>query len=215
MKMRKLMLLFAVILPMPLYAAPSALVEDVDAADAGVQMLDFLSPGQVVDLGAEGRLSLGYLHTCVQEHIKGGTVTIGAEQSEISGGEVSRSKTQCDGAGLSLAANQAVHSGAVAMRGHDTEAQAKLEVHDLSPLFLLPKAGKVVIKRLDQTGERHKFNIADQGAKPIPLDLAKQQVQLAAGGKYMISASGVAQIFTVAKDAATGQVGTLGRLVPF
>ncbi|MBF0256227.1 MAG: hypothetical protein HQL47_07160 [Gammaproteobacteria bacterium] len=196
-------------------AAPAALVEDIEAAGAKLQMLDFVSPGDVVELGADGRLSLGYLNSCVQEQITGGKVTVGDEQSQVEGGEVSRSKTQCDGGSLALAANQAVHSGAVAMRDIDTEAAAKLTVHDLSPLFILPKGGKVVIKRVDQTGERHRFQIEEKSAGATRLDLAAEKVQLAAGGKYMITAGGVAMIFQVAKDAESGKVGTLGRLVPF
>ncbi len=198
-----------------LWAAPAALVEDVSAQGAKVQMLDFVSPGDVVDLGADGSLSLGYLNSCVQEQITGGTVTVGEHESQVTGGKVERSTTQCDGGGLALAANQAVHSGAVAMRDIGTETKLKLTVHDLSPLFLLPKAGKVVIKRVDQTGERHRFRIKSEGDERATLDLHKEQVKLAAGGEYMITAGGIALVFQVASDATTGKVGTLGRLVPF
>lgn len=196
-------------------AAPAALVEDISGQVSGVQLLDFVAPGQVLDLGQGGKLTLGYLASCVREQISGGQVTVGKEQSEVSAGAVQRHKTQCDGGRLALAANQAMHSGAVALRDIDPKAEPSLTLHHVSPLILLPKPGRVVIKRIDQTGERHKIEVA-QGPSARPrLDLAEHKIQLAAGGKYMISVGGVALIFQVDKQAGQDQANTLGRVLPF
>jgi hypothetical protein len=196
-------------------AAPAALVEDVSIDSAGVQMLDFVSPGQVIDLGVEGKLTLGYLSSCVQEQISGGKVTVGQSQSQVVGGEVSRNKTQCDGGGLSLSAEQAMHSGAVAMRAIGSVTASSLLIHHVSPLLLLSKAGRVTIKRIDKTGERHKFTVSKaQSPGRVHLDLAAEQVRLIPGGQYMITASGVAKIIDVAPDASEAGNAMLGRVVP-
>jgi hypothetical protein len=195
-------------------AAPAALVEEIEASGSSLQMLDFVSAGDKIDLGADGRLILGYLKSCVQEQIQGGQVVVGEQQSEVNGGQVRRSTTQCDGGQLSLAANQAVHSGAVAMRDVETDTQAKLVLHDLSPLFRLPKAGKVVIKRLDQVGERHKFQVKGPTKGAPTLDLAQEGLKLSAGATYMISAPGASLIFRLDPAASSGKAGLLGRLVP-
>ena len=42
----------------------SAVVEEVGAGVAGVQLMDYVEPGQVIRLGAADRLVLGYLKSC-------------------------------------------------------------------------------------------------------------------------------------------------------
>ena len=44
--------------------SPSAVVEEVGAGVAGVQLMDYVEPGQVIRLGAANRLVLGYLTSC-------------------------------------------------------------------------------------------------------------------------------------------------------
>jgi hypothetical protein len=44
--------------------SPSAVVEEVGAGVAGVQLMDYVEPGQVIRLGAADRLVLGYLKSC-------------------------------------------------------------------------------------------------------------------------------------------------------
>jgi len=44
--------------------SPSAVVEEVGAGVAGVLLMDYVEPGQVIRLGAADRLVLGYLKSC-------------------------------------------------------------------------------------------------------------------------------------------------------
>jgi len=71
---------------MVLAAAPVALVEDV-AGTTALEVLDYVSEGQVVDLGRDGSLTLGYLASCVHEKIVGGRVTIGKKEEREQGQE--------------------------------------------------------------------------------------------------------------------------------
>lgn len=196
-------------------AAPVAMVEDVNSATAKVQLLDFLEPGTEIDLGTEGELILGYMNSCVQEQIKGGQVTVGENESNINKGSIVRNTTPCDGGRLALAANQAVHSGAVAMRDIAKDPQPTLTVHDVSPLLILPKAGKLTIKRIDSKGEkRFKKRIKPNDSERYSVDLAKEEKQLTPGATYMISIGGLAKVVKIAEDATHGKVSMMGRLIP-
>lgn len=195
-------------------AGPVALVEDV-AGTSAARAFDYLAEGQVLDLGASGTMSVGYLGSCVHEEIKGGRVTIGSKESTVKNGKVTRVKVPCDGGRLVLAANQAVQSGATAVRDIELKGEPKVVVYDTSPLIFLPKSGRVVIKRVDMPGERHALETAD-GADPKPrLDLAAANIMLVPGGTYMVSVGGMAQVFRVATEATSGNVPMLSRIVPF
>jgi hypothetical protein len=85
---------------------PVAIVEDIESQSAGVELLDYVSAGQVIRLATSDRLVLGYLRSCWQETIIGGTVTVAAEQSEVRDGKIERVKIRCDGAGIQLTFEQ-------------------------------------------------------------------------------------------------------------
>src|SRR5205085_262867 len=75
---------------------PTAIVESVTGSVAGAEVLDYVSPGKVIKLGGNGSIVLAYLASCLRETITGGVVIVGAEQSQVSLGEVSREKPSCD-----------------------------------------------------------------------------------------------------------------------
>jgi hypothetical protein len=97
-------------------AEPVALVEDVSGTAGGVEFMDYLAAGREIQLHAQDRLVLDYLRSCWRETITGGTVTVGAEQSVVKGGTVSRDKVECDGGKMRLSADQAAKSGVVVFR---------------------------------------------------------------------------------------------------
>jgi hypothetical protein len=79
------------LLMMPMGAnAQVALVEDVNSKSAGVQSMDYVAAGKQIRLGNQDTLVLSYLKSCWRETIAGGTVTVGAEQSDVAGGHVER-----------------------------------------------------------------------------------------------------------------------------
>lgn len=66
-----------------------AVVEAVEGApQAGLQFMDYVFAGQTVTLGQRGRLMLSHLSGCLVEDITGGTVTVAAEGSGVSGGRL-------------------------------------------------------------------------------------------------------------------------------
>lgn len=76
--------------------SPAAIVEEASAGRSDIQAMDFLSKGQTVFLKEGEGLTLVYLSSCLQETITGGTVTIGARQSIVTGGDVERVNVICD-----------------------------------------------------------------------------------------------------------------------
>lgn len=195
-------------------AAPAALVEDIAGAKSPVRALDYLNAGQTVDLGAKGTMTIGYLASCVQERIVGGLVTIGKDQSKVDKGQVERSSTRCDGNLLALTGSQAVHSAAVAVRKVDGEAEQVLTVYHVSPMIILPKGGKIVVKRVDVPGERHEFQVESAADAQPHVDLAAAKVALTPGGTYMVVVGIRGRNFRIA-DNATAEGALVGRLVPF
>jgi hypothetical protein len=82
-----------------------ALVENV-SGDSGVEFMDYVHPGQVISLGSGDTVVLGYLQSCVRETITGGVVTVGATQSEVQAGTVSRTRVECDAGRTSVTTEQ-------------------------------------------------------------------------------------------------------------
>lgn len=198
-----------------LVAAPAALVESVENSQPPLALFDFLEPGTVIDLGANGQLGLGYLSSCVQEEIRGGRVTIGERQSTVTNGQLSRTQLACDGQQLALAANESVSSGAMAFRAFGAnDDKTPITVHSRTPVITLPGPGKVTIKRIDESGERHRLRIAGEPGKALKVDLLEQGITLTAGGRYMVSSQGRTAIFQVDAGASAGARPLLERIVP-
>src|SRR5690348_6222463 len=64
--------------------APVAVVENVEGKVTGAAFMDYMVPGQVIKLGAGGKIVLGYMKSCWHEEISGiGTVIVGTEQSSV------------------------------------------------------------------------------------------------------------------------------------
>src|SRR5260370_42638042 len=84
-----------------------ALVENVTGNPAGVEFMDYLETGKIIELGPRDPIVLSYMSSCVRETITGGTVTIGTDQSEAQGAKVARIKVPCDAGKMVLASKQA------------------------------------------------------------------------------------------------------------
>jgi hypothetical protein len=201
--------------------APVAIVEYVDSKSAGVEFMDYLSPGRVVQLAAGDKLVLGYLKSCWRETIVAGKVKVGAEQSEVVGGKVERTKVACDGGKMKLSSEQAQKSGAMAFRAPPKKGAAQaaqFTIYGLSPVIEARTAGRLVIERLDQSGEKLEIDIAGpQLLRGAFFDLAKTDKALSAGGIYSVSFAGQQAVFQVdpyAKPGAEPVVGRLLRLSP-
>lgn len=200
---------------------PVAIVEQVESRTAGVEMMDYLDAGRVVTLAPNDKLVVGYLKSCWQETIAAGTVTIGTEQSEVRNGKIERSKVACDGAHASLSAEQLKKSGAMAFRAKPKKGAlppVQATLYGLSPVIEAKTAGKLVIERLDQAGDKIELDVGGPSMlRGAFFDLAKANTELAAGGVYRASLGDKEVVFKIdalAKAGAGPLVGRLLRLAP-
>lgn len=200
----------------PVAAAPAAIVEDVVGSVAGIDVLDYVDAGKVIELKGNGSLVLGYLKSCIRETIRGGTVKVGTEQSEVTGGKVERKTSPCDGGKLQLTAEQAGKSGAMVFRrapGTAAPAAAELTLHATSPVVTLskgPASGTLVFDRLDKPAQP--ISVALSALKT---DLAKKGIELAPGGLYRASQGQQSIVVRVDAKAASGGGPVVGRLIQF
>ena len=205
--------------PLPARAqAPVAVVEDVNSKSAGVEFMDYVAPGKVIRLAPADTLVLGYMNSCWQESITGGTVTVGAAQSAVTGGKVQREKTACDGGKMQLSEQQASKSGAVVFRGapKPSTAQPQLVLYGLSPVIDIKGGGHLVIERLDRPGERLEADVAGQQLfRGSFYDFAKAGQALKAGGVYRASVGARQIVFKVDPEARPGNGPIIGRLLRF
>jgi len=198
--------------------SPAAVVEELAGNVPGVAFMDYVDPGQVIRLGAHDRIVLGYLKSCWRETITGGTVTVGAEQSEVAGGEVARAKVACEGGKMMLSAELAGKSGAMVFRQAPKPQPVALlhpefTLYGLSPVFEVRPPGKLVIERLDQRGERHELAITEQDLmRGAFFDCAKAGLALAPGGIYRAKFADRELVFKIDPDAKPGDAPLLGRL---
>jgi hypothetical protein len=202
--------------------APVAIVEDVSATGAGVEVFDYLDAGRTLDLGADGLLVLGYLGSCVREEIRGGRVTVGTARSTVAGGTVAREKSECDGGRVALSSAQAGKSGAMAFRrapaarGAVALPEAERTLFGASPLIEVTAAGTLVIERLDAAGERLEAALAPgMLARGTFHDLARADVALAPGGLYRATFGDRSVVFRVDPFAKPGRTPMVGRLLRF
>ena len=192
-------------------AGAAALVEDVTPGIAGVEAFDYVPAGKRIVLGSGGQLTLGYLASCVEETITGGTVTVGSEQSTVAEGSVQRKTVACAGRSLQLSAEQSGKSGGIVFRKPPASAATSpaLVLHGASPVVSLPRPGRLSIARVDQPGDPIALDLPGR-----PVDLASRGVRLAPGGTYRASYGSSAIVFRV--DAAAGETGSpLLRLIQF
>lgn len=193
-------------------AGAAALVEDVSADVAGIGAFDYVPVGKRIALGASGHLTLGYLGSCVEETIAGGTVTVGAKQSTVDGGAVQRKTVACAGRTMQLTTDQSGKSGGIVFRKPPATAAAPpppLVIHGASPVVSLPQPGKLGIARVDQPADAL---LLDLPGKPV--DLATRGVRLVPGGTYRASYGSATITFRI--DAEIAEPGSpLVRLIRF
>jgi hypothetical protein len=203
-------------LPAPLVA--TALVEDVKGATTDVEFMDYVGTGQVIKLEAGDILVLSYLKSCEHETITGGTVVVGAERSDVQGGQIVRAKVPCDGGKMRLSSQQASKSAATAFRLQSAEIHPTLYAR--TPVVQLPKVlasenRTLLIERTDRPGERHEFMIDDTTAAAGFYDLAKINLSLARGAIYDASIGGHKMTFQIDAKAKSGPAPIVSRLLRF
>jgi hypothetical protein len=193
---------------------PIAIVEDVESKTAGIEFMDYLRTGQFIRLAQGDRLVIGYFDSCWREVIIGGTVLVGKEESEVTGGSVDRQKVRCDAGKKGATSKETTGSGAMVFRKTPSAAQSHATVFALSPVFVGSGAGSLVIERLDRTEPRIIIPVPQANASCGGfVDLAKSNVVLSAGGIYRAKAGARELTFKVDASAEIGSLSILSRLL--
>ena len=201
--------------PAPL--VPTALVEDVKSTSADIDFMDYVGKGQVIKLGAGETLTLSYLKSCQHETITGGTVVVGADQSDVKDGQVVRDTVPCDGGKIRLSSAEASKSAATAFRLQSADIHPLLFAR--SPAVKLPKLSDdertLVIVREGRKHERHELKLDDAAVAAGYLDLAQSNLSLAPGAIYEATIGDHSVTFQIDSKAKSGPAPIVSRLVRF
>jgi hypothetical protein len=73
-----------------------AVVESISGSISGVDLMDYVRTGQVIQLRPNQTIVLSYEASCVRETITGGTVMVGIDRSEVRSGQVRRLDGPCN-----------------------------------------------------------------------------------------------------------------------
>jgi hypothetical protein len=192
---------------------PVALVEEVAGRVAGIGEMDYMAAGQTIQLSQRDRIVLSYLNSCNRETITGGTITVGAEKSDVRNGEVRRETIACDAGRLRLSPQQAATSGVMVFRRAPGQSQAEITLHGRSPVVDGIGAGPIVIQRTDRPSDPLAVNVTGAMLRKRAVDLAQVGVGLEPGGVYTLKAGERSIAFRVAPDARAGRGPILGRLL--
>jgi hypothetical protein len=198
-------------------ASPAAMVEDVTGTSAGVGPLDYLATGKAIRLAAADRIVLDYLHSCIRETITGSSLVVGAEQSTVHGGTITRETVSCDGGQLQLSSDQSQKSETIVFRKSSTGANLpppQRTLYGLSPLFELPGPGQFTLERLDKPAPKIALNlaVADLSHRRF-YDFAIHGQELVGGGLYRASFGSTSIVFRLAKTAEAGALPPMTRLL--
>ena len=157
-----------------------AIVEDYSPSFSGVEVFEYLSPGTILKLADNEWILLGYLRSCNQETINGGTILVGENKSTVVDGSIDRRKVQCDSENLQLTTDQSDRAGVSVMRKSEGQIEVSMVIHSTSPLLhITPSATTLEVASLDRPGKPLIFDVEEHR-----VDLAKHGVTLRGGGLY-------------------------------
>lgn len=195
-------------------SSPVAIIEDIESTGSKLSFMDYVDEGQIIKLGSKGKLVLGYMSSCLRETITGGTVTIGAQQSNVHKGQLLREDVECDGGNAKLSGQQAATSGALAFRGTSKPEigirKVDLTIYGSAPVIRVTQANaEITIERTDKRGKQHTYKL-----KGKHIDLADEKLSLPLGGTYKVAVKGGnSKTFKVDKYAETGKISIISRLI--
>ena len=186
---------------------PVAIVEEITAKGTGLQFMDYVEEGLVIDLGTDGKVTLGYLASCLTETIRGGRVVVGRKKSMVVSSDVQRQRVPCDGGAILLSAAEADKSGVIVFR---KPPGPQITLYGTSPFISSPSTGStVIIERIDVPGERHSLTLRDGF-----LDVADSAIELRRGGIYRATAGETELVFKIDQYARAGRTPLISRLLP-
>lgn len=196
--------------------SPAAVVEDTTGNQSGVEFMDYVEVGKVIHLGPNDSIVLSYIKSCVRETIRGGTMTVGTEQSDVQSGTVKRMTVKCDAGKMLLTSQQSSQTASYILRSVEPSnrslSEPQVTLYGSSPIIELTGGGEVVIERLDQSGERHVLKI-DSKPHGAFYDFASDNASLVPGGTYNTFAGNHRAVFKIDPGAKAGPTPIVGRLI--
>lgn len=191
--------------------AAVAIVEETSGKVAGVEPLDLLRAGKTIALPAESGLIISYLNSCQRENIRGGKVTIGTEQSQVDGGEISRKRVACDPAALDLTPEQANQSATLVFRKPPIDEGVKFVMETQQPLVIAPGLQEITVEDMREDHQAiWSVKVVDGVA-----DLTDGREVLAKGGRYRLTGAGKSVVFQIGKEATEAPLPLLKRVIRF
>ncbi len=174
----------------------AALVEEIEnAPDAGVSFLDYVYPGQVIELGAAGTIVLSYFGSCRIETVIGGRLEVTREASVVSGGRLSQIQAPCqyDQAIVTAATGEA-GAGVTRIDPQGNPIFAEWTVKAMRPIFKWARAGDATVSVVDLDADpdtpvwtaRVNGSHIDYPADATPLEIGPPyRVSVTMGGKTL------------------------------
>lgn len=198
---------------------PTAIVEDVTGNPPGVEFMDYVEPGKIIQLGSNDSIVLSYLNSCVREVIRGGAVKVGVDQSEPLSAAIERTKVDCDAGKMMRAVGQSNDAASLVVRGIRPQSifaapDPEFTIYGASPIFELHGGGRLVVARIDTDGEYFDLAIEpEQLVRGAFLDFARDGRSLTSGGVYSVRWNRRLTVFKVDPNAKPGRTAIVGRLL--
>ena len=200
---------------------PVAIVEEVKGNPVGVEFMDYLVVGRVIQLADRDTLVIGYMKSCFRETVTGGTIHIGQKQSEVEGGVVWRIRTRCDRGHVRLQSETADQTAVTVYReSHKSSRKPapkpQVTLYGMSPFIEAREGGLLTIRRVNGSSDFVKINLSKSSSeKKVLFDFAATNEVLELGGIYQATLSDQTIIFKIDKNARPGRVPIIGRLLRF
>ncbi len=193
---------------------PAAFIEDLKAPSTGLRLMEFLFTGDTIKLSDDETLKLSYLRSCIVEEFKGGVVTVGETQSVTIGGRLQyREKVDCDSGNIVPTRDQREDIAGSVFREPEAASGVRLvEIYATAPVFVFAEPVKELVIRREDSGVREEYRFA---VDDHMLDLAGENVPLAAGGIYRAETEKDAIIFHIAREATATSSAAISRLIGF
>lgn len=196
---------------------PSAMVEDISSDRDDVQLMDYLLPGQVIELSGGESLSISYFSSCVMETITGGTVTVGERKSAVTGGQIASDYVSCDDRVMILAEGQQQDAGTTAVRAEQPcgGMVPDIVVYDVSPMVHVtdPSDGADGIDYVacDSAASNTWQTLAMDRHR---VDFRAAGIALERGRKYFFRQGDTSILVLISKTAGDNNPALISRLVP-
>ncbi len=198
---------------------PVALVESVALAPkAGVEFLDYVFPGQEIELGPTGEIVLSYFSSCRHETARGGRLTVQKDAGKIEDGKITSVKAPCQGSKVIVAKETGEAGASVTRATSPFQGQdwSEWTIKSAHPVFKWRVAGEVNVKVIDLDNDPPKTLWAGSGtgkhlayptgAPPLKIGFP-YEVQVSINGGKMLKA-----VFSIDPDLE-GPDTVLSRIV--